>query len=131
MSARQIEYLFSKRVRNSLGRIQSPRQDLTFEQPKIYYEASGKTLNSQFVKNLEQFTDNEKFNYVAYLMADDNGMSMKVAKYNGKDHVELVENYEYGYCSLVKATIPVRFYLNSNFSKTDSKSRLMAVYQTG
>ena len=35
MTARQIEYLFSRRVRNSLGKIKSPRQDLTFEQLKI------------------------------------------------------------------------------------------------
>jgi ATP-dependent DNA helicase RecG len=104
MTAKQIEYLFSKRVRNSLGRIQSPRQDLTFGQLKIYYEAVGKTLNSQFIKNLELLTDEGKFNYVAYLMADVNGMSMKVAKYNGKDRAHLAENYEYGYCSLVKAT---------------------------
>ena len=104
MTARLIEYLFSKRVRNSLGRIQSPRQDLSFAQLKIYYEAVGKILNEQFAKSLELLTDEGKFNYVAYLMADTNGMSMKVAKYNGKDRVNLSENYEYGYCSLVKAT---------------------------
>lgn len=95
MPARQIEYLFSKRVRNSLGRIQSPRQDLTFAQLKIYYEAAGKTLNEHFAKSLELLTDEGKFNYVAYLMADANGMSMKVAKYNGKDRINLSENYEY------------------------------------
>ena len=99
-----FEHLYSRRVRNSLGRIQSPRQDLTFEQLKIYYEALGKTLNSQFSKNLELLTEEDKFNYVAYLMADVNGMSMKVAKYDGNDRVHLTENYEYGYCSLVKAT---------------------------
>ena len=29
---------------------------------------------------------------------------MKVAKYSGKNKVDLVENEEYGYCSLIKAT---------------------------
>ncbi len=104
MTAKQIESLYAKRVRNSLGQIRSPRQDLTFEQLKIYYEATNKTLNNQFAKNLELLTEDDRFNYVAYLMADNNGMSMKVAKYDGVNRVKLIENYEYGYCSLIKAT---------------------------
>ena len=127
MKARQIEFLFSRRVRNSLGKIQSPRQDLTFAQLKIYYEAIGKTLNSQFAKNLELLTDEEKFNYVGYLMADINGMSMKVAKYNGQDRVYLTENYEYGYCSLVKATKQILDKVeleNKTFAKITPKERI-------
>jgi predicted HTH transcriptional regulator len=37
-------------------------------------------------------------------MSDENGNSMKVAKFLGKDKMELIENYEFGYCSLIKAT---------------------------
>ena len=127
MSARQIEYLFSKRVRNSLGRIQSPRQDITFAQLKIYYEAVGKALNEQFAKSLELLTDEGKFNYVAYLMADTNGMSMKVAKYSGNDRVHLSENYEYGYCSLVKATKQILDKVeleNKTFARITPKERV-------
>lgn len=127
MTARQIEYLFSRRVRNSLGKIKSPRQDLTFEQLKIYYEAAKKTLNSQFAKNLELLTDSGKFNYVGYLMADNNGMSMKVAKYNGKDRVNLAENYEYGYCSLSKATKQILDKVeleNKTFAQITPKKRI-------
>lgn len=47
MPVKMIEELFSKRTRNSIGKIRSPRQDLTFEQLKIYYEAAGITLNKQ------------------------------------------------------------------------------------
>lgn len=43
-------------------------------------------------------------NYIGYLLADENGVSIKVAKYAGKNKVDLIENEEYGYCSLVKAT---------------------------
>ncbi len=39
-----------------------------------------------------------------YLGIDENGMSIKVAKYRGKDRVHLIESNEYGYCSLIKAT---------------------------
>src|SRR5690606_37027296 len=101
MDATMIENLFAKRVRNSLGNITSIRQDLTFEQLKIYYEARGLKLNEQFASNLELLTSDGKYNYVAYLMADINGTSIKVAKYKGLNKVHLIENNEYGYCSLV------------------------------
>lgn len=38
------------------------------------------------------------------MLADENGVSIKVAKYAGTDKVDLIENEEYGYCSLIKAT---------------------------
>lgn len=104
MSNDMIESYFSKRVRNSIGNIQSRYQDLSFEQLKIYYNESSYALNEQFVKNLELVTQDGKLNYAAYLLSDHNGCSIKVGKYNGPDRVNLVENEEYGYCCLVKAT---------------------------
>ena len=104
MSTRMIEGLFSQRVRNSIGKIISPRDDLTFTQLKIYYESKKLTLNKNFLKTLELLTPNGDFNYAAYLLADENGVSIKVAKYSGTDRVDLIENNEYGYCSLIKAT---------------------------
>ncbi len=53
---------------------------------------------------MQRVLDTNKYNYVAYLLADENGISIKVAKYAGKDKVDLIENEEYGYCSLIKAT---------------------------
>lgn len=103
-SETMIEELFASRVRNSLGNIKSRRQDLTFEQLKIYYEEKGIKLNDKFASNLDLLTEDGYYNYVAYLMADTNGTSIKVAKYAGKNKVDLIENNEYGYCSLIKAT---------------------------
>ena len=37
-------------------------------------------------------------------MADENNNSIKVAKYSSLDRCDLIENNEYGYCSLIKAT---------------------------
>ena len=104
MPVRIIESLFSKRTRNSIGKIKSLNQRLTFEQLKIYYEGANKILNQQFPSNLELLTEDGQYNYVAYLLADVNGISIKVAKYAGLDRADLIENNEYGYCSLVKAT---------------------------
>ena len=99
-----IDKLFSTRTRNSIGKIRSNRQDLTFEQLRIYYEEKRKPLNNQFKKSLELLTEDGVFNYAAYLLADENGVSIKVAKYRGTNRVDLIENNEYGYCSLIKAT---------------------------
>ena len=104
MSQTLIEDLFAKRVRNSISKIKAPRQDLTFEQLKIYYEAKDLKLNDKFASTLELLTQDGHYNYVAYLLADANGTSIKVAKYAGIDKIDLIENNEYGYCSLIKAT---------------------------
>ena len=104
MLREQIERLFAMRTRNSIGRIVSNRQDLSFEQLRIYYDERGKRLNDNFKRTLELLTDDGKYNYVAYLLADENGNSIKVAKYSSLDRCDLVENNEYGYCSLIKAT---------------------------
>jgi ATP-dependent DNA helicase RecG len=104
MEQRMIHDLYSKRTRNSIGKIKSNRQDLTFNQLKIYYEGVGLPLNSQFAKTLDLLTEDGLYNYVAYLLADSNSTSIKVAKYAGTDKNELIQNEEYGFCSLIKAT---------------------------
>ena len=104
MPQTMIDRLFATRTRNSIGRIRSNRQDLTFEQLRIYYEEKAKPLNSNFKKSLELLTEDSAYNYAGYLLADENGVSIKVAKYRGTNRVDLIENNEYGYCSLIKAT---------------------------
>lgn len=103
MSQAQIEKLFSTRMRNSIRKIKSPHQELSFEQLRIYYEERQKRLNKQFKKNLDLLTEDGHLNYVAYLFADENNVSVKFAKYKGNTKRELIENNEYGYCSIVKA----------------------------
>lgn len=104
MTTAMIDDLYSRRIHNTLRNIPSPRQDLTFAQLKIYYQERGLELNDRFANSLELLTPDGKYNYVAYLLADENGVSIKVAKYLGTDKVDLIENEEYGYCSLIKAT---------------------------
>ena len=104
MPVAMIEKLFATRTRNSIGKIKSHRQALSFEQLRIYYDEKRKPLNKQFKTNLELTTEDGALNYAAYLLADENGTSIKVAKYRGKDRIHLIESNEYGYCSLIKAT---------------------------
>src|SRR5690606_17901804 len=104
MPQKLIETLFATRTRNSIGKIKSNRQDRSFEQLHIYYQAKKKPLNKQFQKTLELLTPQGDLNYAAYLLADVNNISVKVAKYKGNTRVDLTENNEYGYVSLIKAT---------------------------
>ncbi len=104
MTNEQIEDLFSRKVHNTLKNVVSPRQDLTFVQLKIYYTEKGFQLNDNFIRSLDLMTDDGKYNYVAYLLADENGNSMKLAKYAGTDRYDLISNNEYGYCCLITAT---------------------------
>ena len=102
MSVKMIEQLFSRRTRTSLTHIRSPRQDLTFEQLRIFYEEAGFELGEKFASNLELLTEDGAYNLAAYLLADENGNSVQVAKYAGTDRVDLLESKEYGYYCLVK-----------------------------
>ena len=104
MPQRMVEDLFASRTRNTIVKIKAPRQDLSFEQLKIYYDGAGFELGEKFAVNLELLTESGDFNYLAYLLADHNSNSIKVAKYAGTDRVDLIESNEYGYCSLIKAT---------------------------
>ncbi len=116
MTTDMIERLYASRNYISLRNIPSPRISLSFNQLKIYYDERGFAVNESFLENLDLYTPNGQLNYVAYLLADQNSISIKVAKYAGNNKVELVENEEYGYCSIVKAT-------NSVLDKLDIENR--------
>ena len=121
-----IDSLYASRTRNSLSKIPSPRPKLSFNQLKIYYDEKGFTVNESFLENLDLYTPSGELNYIAYLLADQNSVSIKVAKFSGKDKVDLIENEEYGYCSLIKATERVLDKLeieNKTFAKVTGAAR--------
>ena len=103
MTSAMIEKAYSRRTRNSLSLLISPNQDLTFEQLRIFYEERGKHLNEQFAKTLSFLTPEGKYNLNAFLFADENTTTIKVAKFDGNNKTKLIENEEYGYCSLIKS----------------------------
>ena len=106
MPQEMIDALYSKRNPNTLISVESPRQNLTFRQLKIYYEEAGYTVGENFLQNLDFYLSDGKFNYLAYLMADENGTSIKVAKFLGDDPSP-IEKDEYGRGCLLKAAYSV------------------------
>ena len=118
--------LFSKRTRNSLRNIISPRQDLSFSQLKIFYQEKNREIGDNLLKQLDLVDDTGKYNYVAYLLSDNNYISLKVAKYSGLDTYDLIENEEFGFCSLIKAAKNIlnKFEIeNRTFTKITSGER--------
>ena len=99
---KEIDYLYSKKVKNTLSSMMSPKQNLSFSQLKIYYQEKGyeEVNNEYFLESLDLFTEDHKYNYLAYLLSDNNSTSICVAKYHNGD---FVERNEYGRCCLIKS----------------------------
>ena len=126
MTERMIDDMYSRRIKNTLKEIDSPRQELTFNQLKIYYEEHGLKLNDNFLQNLDLLTSEGKYNYNAFLLADENNVSIKLVKYLGTNKMDLVENQEYGYRCLITSTQKILDRLdteNTVYAKIEYKGR--------
>ncbi len=127
MSEQMMEELLSSRQQATLQSVVSPRQDLTFKQLRIYYEEKNLEPNEQFIDNLELRRSDGQYNYAAYLLADENGVSIKIAVYNGTDKVDLLETREYGNRCLITATQRILDRMDSEnrtFAKITPKNRI-------
>jgi len=106
MTQKMIYAFQTKSFPKSLITIESPEQELTFAELFIHYRRFSKPLNDNtFAKTLNFLTSDGKFNYLAYLMADNNQLSVRFARFNdaGK-RFELIEKaIEYGNCCLITA----------------------------
>ena len=92
-----IDNLYARRSLHTLHNVVSLRQNLTFRQLKIYYEEKGYTTDSEnLLENLDFYTEDGKFNYAAYLMADDNSISVKIVQYAGENKVTIQKKTECG-----------------------------------
>ena len=127
MSEQMIEELLSKRQQITLQTMASPRQNLTFKQLCIYYEEKNLEPTEQFIESLDLQQSSGDYNYAAYLLADENNVSIKVAAYAGTDKVDLLETREYGNRCIITATNRILDRLDSEnrtFAKITAKNRL-------
>ncbi|MGB4405562.1 MAG: RNA-binding domain-containing protein [Sphaerochaeta sp.] len=108
MTQTMITELFSRRVTHTLSKVVSPNQHLTFTQLRIYYADKGfDTSGDFFLRNLGLYTEDDRFNYAAYLMSDNNGNSVKVARFRGTEKLDILERNEFGRCCLIKSAYQV------------------------
>ena len=103
MMQEMIDRLLAKRHPLSLANVPSRRQDLEFDQLKLYYGLKKKPLNENFVRSLDFLNSDGKFNMVAFLFADNNNISVRIGKYSGTDKGELIEREDFNDCCLITA----------------------------
>ncbi len=104
MTQKMIHAYQTKSFPKSLINIEAPEQELTFAELFIHYRRYNKPLNDNtFAKTLNFLTKEGKYNYLAYLMADKNQLSVRFARFNDAgEHFELLEKaVEYGNSCLI------------------------------
>ena len=92
----------------------APVQNLTFNKLKIAYVTAGLTVDqATFEDNAGLKNSDGNYNLMAFLLADENDISIKVVTFAGKDKTELVKRNEYGGTCLVTAIDKVIDYMES------------------
>jgi predicted HTH transcriptional regulator len=99
-----IKALVSERTNATIGEKAATLQRLKFEQLKSYYQTAKKTLGENFTTALNLLTSGGKYNYIGYVLSDVNSVSLKYIKYGGNDRNTVLEEIEFGFSSLIKAT---------------------------
>lgn len=114
ISPDNLKQLMRRNDSDSIVRIESNNQFLTFNQLKNLYMINGLTLNDETFKyNLNLVTSDNKYNLMADILSDNNTYSIKVAKFSGVDKINLVKRNEYGYKCLILAIQQVLDYVES------------------
>ncbi len=114
LTEKQIFDMYSKRTRTSLINIISSIKKLTFTQLKIYYEEIGYEINPNLYSQLNFKMENGEFNYLAYLLSDQNSLVINVGKFKGNDVYDLEELKSYSNQSLIKTTHEIVDYIESD-----------------
>ena len=92
----------------------SANQDLTFKVLKGLYIANDVKINNEkFEENLGLKTSDNKYNYIAELLADTNNISIKVVTFAGKDKSVMLKRTEYGGKCLLISVNNVLEYMES------------------
>lgn len=104
MDSETVKELSEKKDMSALKNIVSPLgSDLSFAQLRIYYEEKGIKHLDDIKKALDLYEIEGRLNYAAYLLSDGNMVSFNVIKYEGTDRSMVVEDNDYGKCSLLRA----------------------------
>ena len=96
--------------------VQKPslNQNLTFKMIKgLYLSNDIKINNEKFEENLGLYTNDNKYNFMAELLADLNDVSIKVVTFAGKDKTVMIKRTEYGGKCLLLSVNNVLEYMES------------------
>ncbi len=89
-------------------------QNLTFKMLKGLYISNDIRINNEkFEENLGLKTNNDKYNYMAELLADSNDLSIKVVTFAGTDKTVMLKRTDYGGKCLLLSVNNVLEYMES------------------
>ncbi len=109
----------------SIEKMESYNQDLTFNQLKMMFVTRNMSVNDKNFNENMHFLVNNKFNYLANLLADNNDISIKVVRFEGLDKTKMLSRNEYGFQCLLNAMKLARDYVASiNETRVDIESSL-------
>ncbi len=106
MSEKEIEFEMrtSFVARTDICDIPSRQSEFSFRELSLYYVSKDYHLNeSTMEQSLNLKTKEGQYNLLAELLSDKNSVSIKIARFRGKDKSELDEKSEYGYQCLLRA----------------------------
>ena len=127
MTDRMIIDLFQKRQKETLTSKLSPVQGLTFNYLRNSYREKEYEIGDNFLIQLELYTEEKQFNYLAYLLSDQNSLQFQYARYSGDDVFELVQHKDFGNQSILKTTTDILDFIqnrNTTFSQITSTGRI-------
>ena len=103
----------------------SDLQNLKFNDLFNYFAANGVHPRNDFsfFESYSLVNSDHKFNKVAYLLSDNNTISLKIVRFAGIDKTAMLERTEYGNCSLLTGCRNILNYVRSlNTTKVDLSS---------
>lgn len=107
---------------DALRETKSAYQDLSFNYLKEYFLNNGVHYRDgkDFLGNFGLLNSKNEFNLVAYLLSDNNNVSIKVVRFKGNDKTSMGERTEYGRrCLLSSCKMVLEFVRSLNVTKTD------------
>ena len=89
------------------------------------YVNAGLTINEQSFNESMHFLTKGKYNYLANLLADENDISIKVVRFEGKDKLKMVSRNEFGFkCLFLAMKQALNFTLSLNETRVDIEPAL-------
>ena len=125
MDNNMIRHAISSGVSDILKSSESSLQDLKFNDLFNYFSANGihPRYEKSFFESFGLVTRRGNFNKVAYLLSDNNTISLKVVRFAGVDKTAMSERTEYGNCSLLTGCRNILNYVRGlNVTKVDLTS---------
>ena len=102
-----IMSLFQKREKKILTNILSPIKQLTFDFLIEKYKEKGYEIGENLLQQLEFYTENNEFNYVAFLFSEQNNLLFQYARYSNEDVFDLIEQKTFTNQSILKSALEI------------------------